>query len=130
MCMTDGEDPDFISSSALKARKQHRCGECGRAIEAGETYERTAGCWDGAVSTHKTCAHCVVAATWLLDECRGFLFRGVKADIHDHLKEAPPGAYPGLARIYIGMRRKWSRFGGGLMPIPAQPANTPQSQRH
>lgn len=40
-----------------KARKRHRCCECGGFIEAGEKYHVFAGIWDDP-ATFKTCADC------------------------------------------------------------------------
>lgn len=40
-----------------KARKQHRCCECGGIIEKGEVYELYSGIWDEP-QTFKTCSEC------------------------------------------------------------------------
>ena len=41
-----------------KARREHTCGECGRTIKRGETYEHFRGLYDGCWDTHKTCLGC------------------------------------------------------------------------
>lgn len=50
---------DFVSDKIVKARKQHKCCECGDTIEPGTTYEKTVGVWDREFSTFKTCEACV-----------------------------------------------------------------------
>lgn len=42
-----------------KARKQHRCEECGHHIKPGESYEYAAGLCEGQWFDAKTCALCV-----------------------------------------------------------------------
>jgi hypothetical protein len=68
-CVYSGFDGDlgaFVCTDMVRARKAHRCCECGDVIAIGATYERTSGKWEGDVSTFKTCAACV--------EIRGVLF--------------------------------------------------------
>jgi len=57
------EDPDAVAPSCMtqanpKARKQHRCCECGRTIEPGEHYLRVTEVWDHDPCTFKTCTEC------------------------------------------------------------------------
>ncbi len=59
-CDYDGDYPAFYSESRVRARKPHKCCECSGVIGRGETYRRATGCWDGRVSTFKTCADCLV----------------------------------------------------------------------
>jgi hypothetical protein len=54
----DGEYPEFSEITYPKARKEHRCEECGRAIVAGETYQKVAGKFDGEFYCDKTCCQC------------------------------------------------------------------------
>lgn len=60
MCceMGEGECASVYESETRKARKPHRCCECGETIERGETYERVKGCWDGTWATYSTCLIC------------------------------------------------------------------------
>lgn len=46
-----------------KARKDHKCYECGRRIRKGEKYTVVTGCWDGTFDEFKMCNYC----TWLRD---------------------------------------------------------------
>lgn len=58
MCFYDCESPSFYNESYPKARKQHRCCECGRAIAKGEKYRRVSGKWEGDLATYSTCRRC------------------------------------------------------------------------
>lgn len=121
MCMIDdAEGWKCSSTSAPVARKQHRCGECGRIIEPGETYHRLKGLdyesegWTDA----KTCAHCNAVASWLQVQCGGWLINGVLEDLEEHWREEDllRGQY--LGRAILNMRRRWRDRAGELVPIP------------
>jgi hypothetical protein len=58
-CFCDYEMPAVYSTSTPKAKKEHCCEECQRAIHPGEQYERVWGIWDGYASTFKTCQRCL-----------------------------------------------------------------------
>ena len=53
----DNDMPSFINTEWRKARKQHKCCECGGKINPGETYEYICGKWD-YFDTFKTCEKC------------------------------------------------------------------------
>lgn len=60
MCSCDtGESPDFFTRASVKARKPHRCCECGQAIAIGQLYLRSSGKWDGNIDTFAQCQRCV-----------------------------------------------------------------------
>lgn len=54
----DYDEPKVCTVRDVRARKQHWCCECGRAIEPGEQYELVKGLWDERWETHKTCLGC------------------------------------------------------------------------
>lgn len=58
--MVDGDDygPDVFEANDRKARKVHKCVECRREIQIGETYLEEAGLWEGEWSRFKTCRDC------------------------------------------------------------------------
>ena len=56
-CTFDGHC-DFQMTKTLKARKLHKCCECGTDIWPGEIYERCTGKWEGEISTFATCRFC------------------------------------------------------------------------
>ena len=57
--MSDFDPPDFCDERIVVARKGHWCVECGMRLAPGKRYQRTAGKWDGEVSTMHTCLPCV-----------------------------------------------------------------------
>lgn len=127
--MADNADPcSFWDESQRKARKTHKCSECGRAIEAGEVYRYCRWVLEGQWDTSKMCGHCEVAAEWLRKNCGGFLIHGIHEDIREHVDEYAYLGWPylaGLGRLDIGIRRDWKiRRGpraGQLMAIPKLP---------
>lgn len=124
MCMIDDADgrSTVLGESHPIARKQHKCFECARTIEPGETYLAESLLFEGEFSAHKTCSHCEVARAWLAAECGGWLYGGVEEDIREH---ATSGYYGmDLARIAVGMDWGWRRKNGALLPIPAMPKAT------
>ena len=119
MCMADdGEYGRFSTHKDRKARKDHRCNECGRVIKRGETYRYFSGEHDGSIYTSKMCAHCQSAASLLQKECDGYLLEAVEEDLSEHIHELLPWSMA-AARFVIAMRRQWQRFDkAGLMPVP------------
>lgn len=119
MCAIDDADYfcEVLSSRTLTARKAHRCNECGRTIEPGESYlcEFLTDKEQGA-RVHKTCAHCQIVREWLLRECGGWLYSGIAEDIGDHAGYGMP-----VARLVVGINRQWYRIDGSLMPVPTLP---------
>ena len=55
----DGDDVEFAHVEMRKAAKAHVCGECGRTIEPGETYEVVKLKSFGYFDTEKTCVDCL-----------------------------------------------------------------------
>lgn len=53
-----GEQPSAYSEQRRRARKAHRCCECGREIAAGEVYEYISGIWDTRPASFKRCLMC------------------------------------------------------------------------
>lgn len=52
-------DPDLYRVLHPRARKRHKCCECGRKIQKGEQYQLVEGLWDGdSWCRFKTCAEC------------------------------------------------------------------------
>ena len=121
MCMVDDAEPSKVYHQIERvARKRHRCDECGRMIEPGERYEAAAmmdygGYWFAC----KTCPHCIAARRWLSDECGGWVYAGVYEDLFDHWQDDTLLRSLWLGRVLIGMRRKWQRRDGSMMPVPA-----------
>ena len=124
MCMIDDADGpvDFGRVQRRKARRQHRCNECWRAINIGETYVYSTSHFDGKFYTDRQCAHCAAAAEVLTEYCGGFLFRDVGEDLAEHFRQAVPWRIR-AGRYAVGIRRKWRRFRSEeLMPVPVASA--------
>lgn len=87
----EGEPCEFMEERTVKARKEHKCGECYDDIKVGEKHQVIAGKADGEFFTMRTCLFCVAErerltrehsdmppvygelACWLVAEFRGEL---------------------------------------------------------
>lgn len=119
MCrVDDGCMAMMLASEQRKARKQHRCDECRRTIEAGETYLHERGIHECEPFTNKTCAHCQVARGWLSDQCGGWIYTEVEEELREHFYEDTAYRTKDLKRLIYGMGRQWHLRRGGLMPLP------------
>jgi len=117
MCrIDDAERYEFAAIVRPKARKQHKCCECGRAILPGERYESMSGKLDGEIERLKTCEHCASARDWLITHCGGFVFTQVDEELREHFHEGYRADRVG--RLIIGIKRQWKAFRGGMMPVP------------
>ena len=54
----DGDAAAFYDARMVRARKMHRCYDCGNEIAVGAMYERISGKWDQEVSSYTICALC------------------------------------------------------------------------
>jgi hypothetical protein len=116
MCrIADAERSDFGTNRMVRAKKEHRCTECGRAIAAGEEYEYASGKIDGYFLVHKTCQHCTAARAWLLEACTGYVYTEVGEELIEHWWESETFRSVTLARLIAGMRHRWF---DGRMPVP------------
>lgn len=116
MCRTDGEAPDAYCVVKPIARKEHRCGECGRTILVGEPYERHSMVFEGTASHHAVCTHCAVLTEWLVIECGGTITHEMIEDIEEHARDYERAD---LAELAAAARGKWESFRG--KPLPAIP---------
>lgn len=117
MCMVETADEIVIllHQRSPRARKEHQCTECCRTILKGETYTEERYFFDGNLSTHKTCPHCLQVRTWLIIQCGGFVYGGLLEDIVEHAEEIP---LLSVARLAIGIRNQWKRRKTGkLWPL-------------
>lgn len=127
MCMIEGCDDraSVWHESYQRAKKEHKCGECHRAIAIGEKYWRVWAVGSDGPFRGKWCDHCGVAQEWLQKECGGSLLGGVHEDISEHLEEYRGQKLRRLKVLDIGMRRKWrikrGPRAGLLMPVPQLP---------
>jgi hypothetical protein len=120
MCRIDGAERSIsVQDKDRFAIKNHRCGECGRTIMAGEKYHYDTTIYEGSRDSFKTCGHCMVGRAWLLKNCGGFIYTEIMDEVREHAEEYPKLAMP-LLRLCAAARRKWQGR-NGLMPLPAPP---------
>lgn len=121
MCRIDDCEPcTWFGTEYRKARKDHVCAECYRAITKGEVYAASSYISDGGFSTNKACAHCDASREWLNKHCGGWVTEGLMEELEEHFEEGYKEDR--LARLIVGIKRKWVKFSGsGLMQIPTIP---------
>jgi len=90
-CIYVGEydGPEFYDRKIVKARKVHKCCECGREIVFAEEYENICGKWDGVFSLYKTCLDCVAIREAMF--CEGWYFETMIDDLIEHIRYAGGG---------------------------------------
>ena len=54
----DFEYPVFYDEKKVRAKKDHKCCECGGAILKGEVYKYISGLWGRRFESYKTCPDC------------------------------------------------------------------------
>lgn len=110
-CYCDYEQPEFYHHETRKARKQHRCSECARAIQPGESYEHVRGKWGGDVATHKTCPRCLELKDWVAAHVpcvcwgHGNIIEDAIEAAREYSHEAP-GLLFGAYRRQVAIRRQ------------------------
>ena len=75
--------PSCYLTTLRKARKSHKCCECGGEIVRGQRYEYVSGVWDGDPDSHKTCLTCVEIREHYCPD--GFIHEGLAEQIYDCL---------------------------------------------
>ncbi len=65
------EIPEFYSSKWVKAKKDHKCCECGVVIPKGEFHGVFTGKWDGEISMNRQHLECEDACRYIRDHLRG-----------------------------------------------------------
>lgn len=122
----------FYSEGTVTARKQHKCGDCGRTIEPGTQYVKTAGAVYGDFWTWKSCRHCHVLRQIVraIDEDTyydedGFNLRdwfydnNSPAEIRYHVQD--PIKALGYYRIVRWYGDRWLDRNGQLREVPVLP---------
>lgn len=101
----------FSSCSQPKARKAHRCCECGKAIQPGQNYERYTGKCNGALYTCATCLVCAEIRTKF--HCGGsWLFETLWDDMREEVfPSLTTGCLEGLSAIAkVVLIRRWNEW--------------------
>lgn len=106
----------FFSAEYPRARKEHRCDQCGRTIQVGEVYRRQGGVWDGRMSTSICCLQCEAFAEALYK----LGFEDENSGGYPWLPELDGGevAHCGYSREHEMFRRRWQNDDGTLYVYP------------
>lgn len=113
----DAENTEAYVSYTRKARKSHRCYECGRPIAKGERYEEVTGVWDGTPNRFRTCADCLSVRDALF--CRSWCHGGVWEDLYAHidycagkidLNKVATIAPIAREKVCAAIERAWERY--------------------
>ncbi len=115
MCAVDACEPaDVWSQRDRKARVPHRCGECQRTVDTGETYRLFKWLYDGRWSSAKVCRHCLAAGEWLDVVCGGWPVGMLREELIEHWDEG----YCAVAfgRLIAGQKMGWH---DGRDPVPS-----------
>lgn len=115
----DGDGWEFFREGDRRARKPHRCDECGRTIDAGEVYRFGSGLTDGWFSQWKTCHQCVQACRWLNKVCHGYLINAAEEDLGHHIRGEEEGELSSshLVRLVRWMAYDWRDRSGRLRTV-------------
>jgi hypothetical protein len=87
----DYDPPDFTTKQIRKARKGHKCVECGCAISAGDRYEHSSNKYDYGIDVFKTCLDCISMREVFF--CDGWFYGGIWEQFNEYLRDAISGEY-------------------------------------
>lgn len=111
-CYCDYDDPPaFYHKETRKARKPHKCTECGRAIMPGERYEHIRAKWDSIPDVVRTCPRCLDLKRWVEAHvpCVCWYHHAIRDNaaeaIHEYMHECP-GLWFGWGRKEVAIRRQ------------------------
>lgn len=106
-CFCDYDRPSFYRSSINRARKAHKCYECGSDIFPGEQYEYVSGRWE-YFDTFKTCADCVDIRTWTKNNvpCLCWAHGNLLEDCREAVNEAADRAPQETVGLRFGLLRR------------------------
>lgn len=122
-CYCDYDAPEFYHQENRKAKKEHRCSECARAIEPGETYEHVRGKWNGDVDTFKTCPRCLALKEWVRAHvpcfcwAHGNIIEDAIETARGYAHEAP-GLLFGAYRRKVAIKRQRKLHNASLSGLP------------
>ena len=111
-CYCDYDAPEFYHRAERKARKSHRCAECGKAIQPGETYEKASGKWDGSFCQFKTCCRCTALREHIKAHvpCACLSHGNLLDDVRTEVENLPAaadgtGLYFEIGRLAVAIKR-------------------------
>jgi hypothetical protein len=121
-CDYDYDYPEFSRTTKPRARRPHRCVECGTTIQPGEQYERVAGVWEGEFSTFCICERCHDLRQWVKNNvpcfcwAYGNMIEDARECIEDAVYRAPEetrGLAFGFGRRLVAIKRAKKRARAG-----------------
>lgn len=110
---SDYDPVTLLGSAERTARKEHRCGECGRQILRGETYKVDTYVFEGSFESHKICRHCLDVRHYFDLTRRGWAYGMLLEDLGYMDLDSTGG------QLLEGMKVKWHQH-GALMPPPSE----------
>ena len=120
MCRWGDESVQMLSERNPKARKDHRCSECGRSIAKGETYRAETWLWEGDLDSAKVCSHCLQVRRWLSAACDGWVYSELESDLAEHVTgDEKYLRTSALTRLLRWMVADWRDRSGDLRPVEA-----------
>lgn len=84
-CEVD-DPPQFYVEGTRRARKQHRCVECGGPIPVGTVHRYMSGKWDSRVETFRECPLCTEVRQWAKISVDCFC-SNTFSELHDDCRE-------------------------------------------
>ncbi len=86
-CIYVGDyDPiEVLQDGNRKARKTHKCDECGTEIKLGQEYECVVGKYDGDLEAYRTCLDCVSIRKVFF--CSGWAYSMILEHLGEHINE-------------------------------------------
>jgi hypothetical protein len=98
------DGPSAFIAFDRKARKEHKCYECGRVIQRGEKYRNESGIWDGDPRRYKTCSECLSIREVFF--CGGYIYGEVISTLKETFAEAGTVSSDMLADLTHAARDK------------------------
>jgi len=111
-CDFDYVETRMYRAARHRAKKAHRCSECGAEIAPGETYERVRAIWDNEPATVRTCCDCLAIRDSLdTMECFCWRHEGLWDDIVSQFENAdfPLGSRFAHMRLIVAHRAHRSK---------------------
>lgn len=107
-CYCDYDMPRFFNREVRKARKAHRCCECGGRVQPGEAYEYVSGMWDDYLQSFKTCDRCVNFRKWMTNNlpCFCWAYEGLFETAAEAVEDAEWRAGAEVKGLRFAMNRR------------------------
>jgi hypothetical protein len=106
--MCDFDPPELYTEHHRTARKAHRCCECGKTIQRGESHRQVRGKWCGDWWDARTCSHCLaVEAAYLRTGPHAcVLHGGLYEIISDSVDRSMPGWFAVCRAVVLAKRAR------------------------